>query len=105
MQEPPAQSIPAVIYRVLQLAAQNAFNTLNPAISLTTYRPTNSALAGFSKLWQPLPAFGPWAAAVAPGPGVPPGRLTNAILKDRAGAARVAAANAPGAYCRAPSGG
>ena len=97
--------MPPAKFILLQLAAQNAFNTINPAISLTSYRPTTSALAGFSKLWHPRPAFGPWAAALAPGAAVPAGTLTNAITKDRAGAARVAAVNAPGAYCTAPSGG
>lgn len=83
----------------LQLLRDNAFNTLRPDLNLTTFRPLSrtGALATYTGLWSPIPAFGAWAAAVPPGPAVPAGTLANAVTKDKAGAARTASRHAPGA--------
>ncbi|PRW60490.1 Right handed beta helix region [Chlorella sorokiniana] len=82
-----------------QLRRDNAFNTIRPDLNLTTFQPLSrtGALASYAGLWHPIPAFGTWAAAVAPGPAVPAGTLANAVVNDKAGAARTASRHAPGA--------
>lgn len=77
----------------LQLRAQNAINTVMPDLNLATLRAAGGAgaLALYSGLWDPIPAFGAWAAAV------PPGTPTNAVTADKDGAARTAQRHAPGA--------
>jgi len=91
--------LPTHPHQLLQLLADNAINTLQPDLSLTTFGPLSASgeLAGYSGLVQPLPAFDAWAAAVAPGPAVPAGNLTNAVGQDKAGEARSSQRNAPGA--------
>ncbi|EFN59876.1 hypothetical protein CHLNCDRAFT_18721 [Chlorella variabilis] len=83
-----------------QLVAQNAFNTVRPDLSRTTFRPASATgkLATYTGLWRPIAAFPAWAAAVVLGPAVPTGRLANAVAADRAGEARTAQRDAPGAY-------
>lgn len=82
----------------LQLTSQNVFNVWRPDLSLTTYRPLTASgrLASYGRtgLWRPIPSFTAWAAGLL----APAGNLTNAVRLDRAGAARTATRNAPGAY-------
>jgi hypothetical protein len=79
-----------------QLLAQNVFNKWRPDVSLSTFRPASATgrLATYSGLWRPLRNFGAWS----PGNAVPAGNLTNLVRLDRAGLARTASRNAPGAY-------
>ncbi|KAL4425628.1 hypothetical protein ABPG75_009644 [Micractinium tetrahymenae] len=87
-----------------QLRSQNAINTLTPDINLATLRPAShaGALATYTGLWDPIPSFGAWAAAVPPGPAVPPGMLANAVAADKEGTARTAQRRAPGALLPPP---
>lgn len=84
---------------LLQLLRDNAFNTFQPDLDLVTFRPlTNTGpLATYAGLWSPIAPFGPWDAAVPPGPPVPPGVLANAVAQDMQGPARTATRHAPGA--------
>ncbi|KAI3429231.1 hypothetical protein D9Q98_005330 [Chlorella vulgaris] len=79
-----------------QLLAQNVFNKWRPDVSVSTFRPASATgrLATYSGLWRPLRNFGAWS----PGNAVPAGNLTNLVRLDRAGLARTASRNAPGAY-------
>lgn len=94
-----AQPPPLWLALPLQLRSQNAINSIMPDLNPATWRPAGhaGALASYSELWDPIPAFGAWAAAVPPGPAVPPGRLANAVGADKEGAARTAQRHAPGA--------
>lgn len=87
-----------------QLRRDNAFNAFQPDLDLATFRPASRTgpLASYAGLWAPITAFGPWDAAVPPGPPVPPGDLQNAVTADKDGAARTAARHAPGALLPPP---
>lgn len=91
--------------RESQLRRDNYFNSLKPAVNLTTGRPTvrlgaPGSLGNLTKLWRTasgrLPSFAYWQG----GPGTPRGTMTNNVPRDRDGASRSAnpARNAPGAY-------
>ena len=78
-----------------------------PDLDPGTLRPADhaGALASYAGLWDPIAAFGAWAAALPPGPAVPPGRLANAVAADKEGLARTAqpcTAHAPGALLPPP---
>lgn len=87
-----------------QLRSQNAINTVAPDLDPGTLRPAEhaGALASYAGLWDPIAAFGAWAAALPPGPAVPPGRLANAVAADKEGSARTAQRHAPGALLPPP---